>query len=364
MPGVMMISEALGFRIVRRENENTILKFFSIMIALTAALGVNSLLIYMWGADVRETYWALLVGGFGNWAALVNSLIKATPLIFTGLAAAIAFKAQIWNIGGEGQFIAGAMGAYFAITLFNGLPRFALIGLCLLFAFMAGGMVSGLSAFLKNRFNVDVIVSTVMMNYIIGFALSLLLYSSWQDPNTFYPISPYLPEKSFLPILFNDYRLHAGFVLVVLIAIIVYILVEKTPHGYELRAIGLNPIAAKFKGINPARTLMWVLVSSGGIAALGGAVELMGLTHRLKPEISIGFGFTGIIIALLADLNPLGVLVAGILFGGLLNGSYTMQVSSGVPSSIISAFQAIILLFVLSASLLTRYSIRKIKNVS
>jgi simple sugar transport system permease protein len=364
MPGVMMKSEALGFRIERREYENSIARFFSLVVALTAALVMNSLLIYMWGADVKEAYWALLVGGFGNWSALINSLIKATPLIFTGLAAAIAFKAQIWNIGGEGQFIAGAIGAYFAITLFNGLPRVALLVLSLFFSFMAGGLVSGLSGFLKNRFNVDVIVSTVMMNYIIGFSLSLLLYSSWQDPDTFYPISPYLPEKSFLPILFTDYRLHAGFILVVLTAIFVYILVEKTPHGYELRAIGLNPIAAKFKGINPSRTLMWVLVSSGGIAAMGGAVELMGLTHRLKPEISIGFGFTGIIIALLADLNPLGVLITGILFGGLLNGSYTMQVSSGVPSSIISAFQAIILLFVLSASLLTRYSIRRVKDVS
>ena len=358
-----MKAEVLGLKIERRENENPVIKLFSLIIAITAALAVNSVLIYMWGADVKEAYWALLVGGFGSWSALINSLIKATPLIFTGLAAAIAFRAQIWNIGGEGQFVAGAMGAYFAITLFEGLPPFALIGLTLFFAFLAGGLISGLAAFLKNRFKVDVIVSTVMMNYIIKFSLSLLLYSAWQDPTTFYPISPDLPEKSFIPILFANYRLHAGFILAVLAAICVYFLVEKTPQGYELRAIGLNPIAARFKGINPARTLMWVLFISGGIAALGGAVELIGLTHRLKPEISIGFGFTGIIVAILANLHPLGVLIAGILFGGLINGSYTMQVNTGVPSSIISAFQAIILLFVLSASVLSRYSIRRVRNV-
>ena len=163
--------------------------------------------------------------------------------------------------------------------------------------------------------------------------------------------------------LIAEYRFHAGFVLAVLAAITTYLLVEKTPPGYELRALGLNPIAAKFKGISPAKTLMWVLVISGGIAALGGAVELSGLTHRLKPEISIGYGFSGIIVAMLADLHPLGVLISGILFGGLINGSFSMQVQTGVPVSIAYAIQAIILMFVLSASVLTRYSVRRVNDV-
>jgi simple sugar transport system permease protein len=163
--------------------------------------------------------------------------------------------------------------------------------------------------------------------------------------------------------LIAKYRFHAGFLVALLMAVGVYLLVEKTPQGYELRSLGLNPIAARFKGISPTKTLMWVLALSGALAALGGALELTGLTHRLRPEISIGFGFTGIIVAMLADLHPIGVVVSGILFGGLLNGSFRMQVQSGVPISIVFVTQAIILLFVLSASVLTRYSVRRVHDV-
>lgn len=355
--------KALGILIERRETESALIKILSIIFAIVAALLVSALLIRMWGANVGEAFTALYSGGFGSSKNLINTLIKATPLIFTGLAAAIAFRAEIWNIGAEGQYLAGAMGAYLAITLFQGLPRFLYILLIFLFAILAGGIVAGLSAFLKNRFNVDVIVSTVMMNYIIEFLLSLLLFTVWGDPSTFYPLSPFLPEESFFPMLVEKYRLHAGIIVAVVAAVLTYLMIEKTPQGYELRALGLNPIAAKFKGIDPKRTLLWVMVISGAVAALGGAIELTGLTHRLKPEISVGYGFTGIIVAMLADLNPLGILISGFLFGGLLNGSFTMQVQTGVPVSIAYAIQAIILMFVLSASVLTRYSIRRVNNV-
>jgi len=354
--------KALGIKIERRENESLVLKTLSLVAALAAALAVSALLIRLWGADISTAFSALYSGAFGDSRALINTLTKATPMIFTGLAAAIAFRAQIWNIGGEGQFLVGAMGAYLAITLFEGLSRPLLIVLILLFAFLAGGLAAGLSALLKNRFGVDVIVSTVMMNYIIEYALSLLLFTSWRDPSTFYQLSPYIPETSVFPMLIAKYKFHAGIVLAVLTAIIVFLLVEKTPQGYELRAIGLNPIAARFKGINPKTTLLWVLTISGSIAALGGAIELTGTTHRLRPDISIGFGFTGIIVAMLADLHPLGVVISGFLFGGLINGSFRMQVQTGVPISIVNAIQAIILLFVLSASVLTRYSIRRVKD--
>lgn len=352
----------LGIEIERMEDGSTLMKIASYLIALLAAFAVSALLIRMWGADVGDAFTALVVGAFGDERAIVDTLIKATPLIFTGLAAAVAFRAQIWNIGGEGQFLAGAMGAYLAITLFEGLPRPLLIFMILLFGFLAGALVGGLSALLKNRFRVDVIVSTVMMNYILNFLMSLLLFGVWQDPDTFYHFSAFIPEASYFPLLIEKYRFHAGFLLAVLAGIVVWLIVEKTPQGFELRAMGMNPITARFKGINPKTTLMWVLMISGGVAALGGVVELTGLTHRLRMDISIGFGFTGIIVAMLANLHPLGVIVSGILFGGLLNGSFAMQVTTGVPISIVFAIQAIILLFVLSASVLTRYTIRRVPH--
>ena len=359
----MIKIKPIGIRIESRENQSSILKVFSLVVAILAALAVGAVMIYLWGADVGMAFSALFSGAFGDSRAIIDTLIKATPLIFTGLAAAIAFRAQIWNIGGEGQFIAGAMGAYLAITLFDGFPRIILIAATLVFAFIAGALIAGFSAFIKNRFDVDVIISTVMMNYIIGFGLSLLLFTIWRDPSSFYQHSPFIPEASEFPMLYAKYRFHAGFILALLTATFVYLLVEKSSYGYELRAMGLNPIAAKFKGINPARTLMWVMLLSGGIAALGGAVELTGLTQRLRPDISINYGFTGIIVAMLANLHPLGVIVSSILFGGLINGSFRMQVQTGVPISIVFAIQAIILLFVLSASVLTRYTIRREHDV-
>ena len=353
----------LGMRISRREDESPLLRVISLIVAIIAAFMVSGILILAWGADPWQAIAAIFSGAFGSSRYFIDTLLKATPLIFTGLAAAISFKAQIWNIGGEGQFLAGAMAAYFSITLFEGLPRPILIILIVLFALAVGALVGAFSAFLKNRFLVDVIVSTVMMNYIIEFALSYLLFTDWGDPSTFYPLSPFLPEVSYFPMLIAKYRFHAGILVALLAAVGVYLLVKKTPQGYELRALGLNPIAARFKGISPAKTLMWVLALSGALAALGGALELTGLTHRLRPEISISFGFTGIIVAMLADLHPLGVVVSSILFGGLLNGSFRMQVQSGVPISIVFVIQAIILLFVLSASVLTRYSIRRVRDV-
>jgi ABC-type uncharacterized transport system permease subunit len=353
----------LGLVIERRESDSAFIKIASIILAILAALAISALLILMWGANVKEAFIELFLGGFGDTKAIYATLIKATPIIFTGLSAAIAFRAEIWNIGAEGQYLAGAMGAYLAIILFDGLPRWIYLPLIFVFAIIAGGLISGLSAILKNRFNVDVIVSTVMMNYIIEFLLSLLLFTVWRDPSTFYPLSPFLPEESYFPMLISKYRLHAGIIVAVITAIFIFLLVEKTPQGYELRALGLNPIAARFKGIDPKKTLMWVLVISGGIAAMGGSIELTGLTHRLKAEISVGYGFTGIIVAMLADLNPLGILISGVLFGGLLNGSFAMQVQTGIPVSIAYAIQAIILMFVLSASVMTRYSIRRVNNV-
>ena len=351
-----------NYQIVHREHATTFGKVISIVIAIMAALLISALLIRMDGANVLDAFKSLFMGGFGSWRAILETLNKATPLIFTGLAASIAFRAQVWNIGGEGQFLAGAMAAYLAITLFPKSPNFILIIATLVFALIGGGIVAGISGFIKNRFNVDVIVSTVMMNYIIKFALSLMLFTSWRDPSTFYQLSPFIPENSYLPMLLEKFRFHAGFIIATLAAVFTYLLVERTPAGYELRALGLNPVAAKSRGINPKRTLMWILLVSGSLAALGGAIELTGLTHRLRPDISINYGFTGIIVAMLADLNPLGVIVTGILFGGLTNGSFAMQVKTGVPTSIAFAIQAIILLFVLTASILTRYTIRKVED--
>jgi simple sugar transport system permease protein len=186
----------------------------------------------------------------------------------------------------------------------------------------------------------------------------MLVGGPWRDQSSFYQQTPKIPEAAHLPLLWEGSRLHLGFPIAVLAALAVAVLIFRTPLGYEIRAIGHNPTAARFKGISVGRTIVTVMLISGGIAGLAGAGEVFGSHFRLKPDISTGFGFTGIIIAMLAGRHPLGVILVAILFGGLVNGGIQMQIFTGVPTALISAMEGIILLFFLTSAVLTRYELK------
>jgi len=289
-------------------------------------------------------------------------LVKATPLILTGLAVTVAFRAKIWNIGAEGQLFAGAITSYWAYTMFQGAPSFILIVMVILSASIGGALYGGLAGYLKAKFSVNEVLSTVMLNYIIRYVLSFLLISGpWRDPSSFYQQSSRIIQAAKYPMLFGISRLHMGFAIALVLALVVYLFLTRTSLGYEIRSIGFNPKASRFKGINVDRTIIIVMMISGGIAGLAGAGELFGVHYRLKPDISHGFGFLGIIIAMLAALHPFGVILAATLFGGLVNGGIRLQVFTGIPTAMISSIQAIILLFFLTAAVLTRFEIRRVK---
>jgi general nucleoside transport system permease protein len=333
-----------------------------IVVAIVAALVISSLLLLVAHVDVPTAYGALFVGAFGSQRALLQTLLRASTLILTGLSAAVAFRAKIWNIGQEGQLIAGGVGAFWAFTLFSGLPRPLLFLLVLLFALASGALLGGLTGLLKTRFRVDEIISTMMLNYIMLYFVAFIVSSGgpWKEPTSAYQQSILIPAALRFPKLVPASGLHIGLLVSLAAAVAVKILLDRTPLGFEIRALGLNPAAARFKGTNVPATIIIVMLLSGGLAGLAGAGELFGVQYRLVLDLAGGLGYTGIIVAMLANLDPLGVVLAAILFGGLTNGAYKLQTTTGVSSSIIEAIQAIVLLCVLAAFVFSRYRLKRI----
>ncbi|GIK42590.1 MAG: ABC transporter permease [Chloroflexota bacterium] len=357
----MLATRTFGLKLVKREYTNVWGEILAIVLALLGALIVSALLIWTSGADMGEALKALFKGAFGNGNSFLETLVQATPLIFTGLAIVVAFRAKVWNIGAEGQFFAGAMAAAWVSMNLIDLPRPVLLTVIVFASLVAGAVWGFIPGLLKARLGTNEIITTVMMNYIITFILSYLLDGIWSAPGDYFMQTPSFAVTTHMPTFFNS-RLHLGFVLAILLAGIVYILLWKMPLGYEIRAIGVNSLAAKYRGINIAKTIILVMVLSGAIAGLAGGSELTGLHHRLRLDISVGYGFTGIMIALLGRLNPFGVILAAIFFGALVNGSTAMQIFSGVPAALVFSVQGIVLIFLLVAEVLTKYQIRRVSH--
>ena len=352
----------LGVTIEKRPYLSRVDRLLSLILALVISLGSSAILIALAGANLAEAFKAMFGGAFGGWRPTGETLVKATPLIFTGLAAAVAFRGKVWNIGAEGQLIIGAMTAFWATTILKGLPPIAQIPLIILFAFLGGAVYGLIAGTLKVWFKVDEIISTVLLNYIAINILSFMLSDLWRDPKSFYQQSALIPEEIHLPTLIGDSRLSVGFLLAVLAAVIIFIILQKTTLGYEIRAMGFNPIAARFQGIGVSKTILLVMLISGGVAGLAGGVDLFSVQYRLRLDLSVGYGFTGIIVAMLAGLNPLGVIPAAIFFGALINGSTRMQITTGIPSAVVSAIQGIVLLTLLATEFITKYRVRRISN--
>jgi simple sugar transport system permease protein len=351
------------YKLEKRLVQSPWLQALAIFIGLATALGVSSLLIISAGANVGEALSAIYNGSFGDWDSIAETLVQATPLIFCGMAIVIAFRARVWNIGAEGQFFAGAMVAILVGMTLSGLPRPLLLFAIILGAMVGGSIWGGIPGFLKARFNANEIITTVMMNYIIMFFLSYLLSSVWREPGHFFLQTARLPEVSHLPVVASGTRLHLGFILSLISGVFAYLLLWKTPLGYEIRAVGFNPVAAQYKGISIKRTIVLTMIISGAIAGLAGGCEVVGLHFRLRLDISTGYGYTGIIIALLGRLHPVGVIISAIFFGALVNGSTSMQIITGVPVALVYCVEAIVLIFVLSADIISRYRIRRIRDV-
>ncbi len=352
-----------GWTLVRRPAGGLASLAAAFTLAALATGLIGGLLFLAAGAAPAQAFAALAKGAFGSWRAVSETLVKATPLIFTGLATALAFRARLWNIGAEGQVFAGAIVAYGCSLQLAGLSPWLQVPALLTAAMLGGALYGALAGLLKVLGRVDEVISTVMLNYIIVFGLSLLLlHGPWSEAGGFFEQSAKIDPGAALPKLVTGLRVHLGFVLALLMAVLVGFLIERTPLGFEIRAAGSNLRALAFQGARIGRLILVVMALSGALAGLAGASELLGVQQRLKAGTLVGYGYTGIIIAILGQLRPLGIVLAALLFGALVNGATLMQIQTGVPSALIYALQAIVLLAFLIARAATGWRLRRLAH--
>jgi ABC-type uncharacterized transport system permease subunit len=327
--------------------------------AIAASFAIASVLVLAAGASPLDVFALVAKGAAGSQFALFETLTRATPLIFTGLAVAVAFRARLWNIGAEAQLYAGAI---ITVVLGTGalpLPAFILIPLLVAASLVAGALLLLGPAALKLRFGVDEVVTTLLFNFIMLLVVSMLLEGVLKDPTGLgWPQSQKLVAEARLPRVVTGRRLHYGFVLAVVAAAIVWVIMKKTALGFEMRAVGHNPEAARFAGIPVNRVLVKTALLSGGLAALAGFSEVSGLKGNLTLDLSPGYGYSGIVVAMLALLNPLGVVFSAIFVAGIFVGADAMSRAAGVPSYIADVMVALALITMVVAIMLTRFRVR------
>lgn len=329
------------------------------VLAIIAAMAICSLLILWSGSSVTEAYALLFKGALGSRFALSETLTRTTVLIFTGLAAAVAFRAKLWNIGGEGQLYMGACAATLLGTGLLEWPPYFLIPTLFLAGALAGGLLLLVPTLLKTHLKVDEVVTTLLLNFIILLVVNYLVFGPWKDPMAMgWPQAAPIIDNGLLPPLLAKTRLHAGFLVALAFSFCSWVLMRFTVWGYEIRAVGANPKAAGFAGVPVNRTIIRTALISGGLAGMAGVCELIGLKGYLTLDLSPGFGYTGIVVAMLAGLNPLGVIFSSFFVAVVFNGADSMSRALSVSNYIADVITAVSLLAVLVSMLLTRYRVK------
>jgi ABC-type uncharacterized transport system permease subunit len=319
--------------------------------AVLLGLGVLAAVLELMGYDAGLALGALGAGAFGSWYAFTSTtLVRAVPLILIGLGIAIAFRAGALNIGAEGQFYAGAIAAaWVALRMATQPPPLAIVAV-LIAAALAGAVWVALPVWLKLRFGVMEVISTLLLVFVAELLVSLMVQGPLQERGHIYPQSDAIPDSSRLPLL-GGTRLHAGFILALVLGATLWFVFSRTWWGFKLRAVGVGPRAAEVSGrIDSQRVGAAALFLSGSLAGLAGGVEVSGVSYALYPNLSPGYGFTAIAVALLAGLHPAGVIVTGILFGALEAGAGAMQRDAGVPAIAVYVVEAVIIIVALLAT--------------
>jgi len=323
------------------------------LLAVFTAMVLGALIIVAAGGAPIAAYRGLFEGAFGSAKALSETTVWATPYILTGLAVALAFKGGLFNIGVEGQLALGAVAAAwvgYALPDVLGvtLPAVIHVPLAIGAGMLAGAIWGAIPGWLKARTGAHEVINTIMMNYIALLLTGFLLNGPMKDPSPLNVVArtPRIAEGARIPPIFAGLRFHWGFILALAVAGIVWWLLQKTTLGFEIRAAGTNPDAARYAGVNVSRTIVVTMMLSGLLAGMAGALEVVALNYRHELGFSVGYGFDGIAIALLGKTNPLGVVLAALLWAAMRNGATRMQFLTQIPVDVISVIQALILLFV------------------
>jgi len=324
-------------------------------ILLTFLLTSGFVLAY--GANPLQAAYYFLMDPLSNPVRLIEVSVKTTPLLLTGIAVAFAFSGGYWNIGVEGQLYMGATAATAIGLQMHNTPAWLALPLVILGGILAGMAWATLPALMKVWLKIDEVVTTLLLNYVAIFFVSAILNGPWRDPISQWPQSPEIAASAVFPRLIPRSRLHLGFILALLVVLGVWFVLSRTSFGLKMKAVGFNIEAARFSGINVERTLLMVALISGGIAGLAGASEVAGIHFHLIDAISPGYGYTGIIIATLGALNPIGVSLAAVFIGLIDTGAQTVSRALGVPIYLGDVLQATLLLVTLGMLLLQSYRI-------
>ena len=316
------------------------------LVAIASALLVGAGLILLAGANPITAYTALFQESFSTYFGFGNTLTKMAPLLLTSLGVLVALRAGQFNIGGEGQIYLGALGSAIAGLYIQGLPALIHLPLALLAGFLFGAIWGLIPGYLKAVRGVNEVITTLLLNYIAFNLVSYLVQGPLIAPGAPSPYSPMIAKSAHLPIILPGSLAHAGILLGLVVAIVLWVLLQRSPFGYQTAAVGLNPVAARYGGISVERTIMLVMALAGGLAGLAGASEVMGLKYRLFEQVSPGYGFDAIAIAFLSRGSVLGVVLTSLFFSALRSGANVMQRSAGVPITVVYAIQGLTVLFI------------------
>ncbi len=341
------------------------------LIALAIAFAIGSVIFLALGVNPLTAYLAMLNGVFGSFHSFSEVLVKATPLTFTGLAVAVAATMMLWNIGAEGQLVwGGIFAAGTALYLLPSAPASVLIPMILAASACGGIMWALIPGLLKARFNVNEILTTLLLNYVAIIYMEHLFYGPWRDPAGFgFPGTAQIPEAARL-IRFVGTRIHLGFPLALICALLLFFILKKSAWGYRIRVIGSEARAARYAGFNVSRQTLVVMALSGALAGMAGMAEVCGIHYRLQTGLAVGYGYDGIIVAWLAQLNPLAVPFTALLLGALFVGGEQLQTAFGLPSTISLILEAALLFGLFGGQAMIRYKIvfpglkTKIRNAS
>lgn len=334
------------------------------ILAVALALLVGAAIILLTGANPVVAYQAILYGAFGNLNNISETAVKAAPLVLAGAGLAVAYRANMWNIGAEGQIFVGGMAAITVGLYLGHLPPFVVLPLSILAGFVGGAAWAGVAGFLKVRLGIDEVINTIMLNYIAGLGVHWLIHGPLMDPKGNFPRTAIIPANAQLPILIPRTRLHLGVLLAVLLAFLLQWMLWRTSLGYRIRAVGQNRAAARYGGINVGRTLLIAMLISGGMAGLAGMGQATGLHFRMLQDISGGLGFTAIAVALLASNQPAATLLSGFVLAALQVGANSMQIRAGVPLEVVNIIQGLVILFVVGREFFDRRMLARRRSVA
>jgi simple sugar transport system permease protein len=327
------------------------------VVMIVVALLIGAILVILSGNSPFEAYSTIISGAFGSKQRLSELFVKMIPLTIMAYGVSIAFKAQLWNIGADGQFIIGAI-ASAAIGIYVNLPSYIIVPVSVLSAMLAGALWAGLAGWLKTKFNANEVITTLMFNYIATYFLAFLVYGPMMDPNGELAQSKVLNDSLKIPLLFSNLRIHGGIIIMILIIVLMFFF-WKTSLGYKVDLIGQGEKVSTYAGVNVKKTIIITMMISGAFAGLAGWNETYGVQYRLLEGISSGYGDIAVVIALLGELNPLGIVVSSFFFSILKVGGASMQRMTNVPYSIVDVIQGLIIIFVIAR---TAFKITPIKE--